>query len=121
LGVEGCPYLSMSFSRDAVLVTKSVDSFAELSLSPVFRRKFSSLYEAIEDVRPQRGGLMKLYLQQIHIDKNKDKDKKQQIILAGDHTAWSRIYASTLKDRTYEHGARVISGKPITLCVIDKT
>jgi hypothetical protein len=100
---------------DAVLVTKSVDSFAELSLSPVFRRKFSSLYEAIEDVRPQRGGLMKLYLQQIHIDKNKDKDKKQQIILAGDHTAWSRIYASTLKDRTYEHGAKVISGKPITL------
>ncbi|GFE72127.1 hypothetical protein [Chroococcus sp. FPU101] len=69
------------------------------------------MYEAIEDVRPQRDELMKLYLRQIHID----KDKKQQIILAGDHTAWSRIYASTLKDRTYEHGAKVISGKPITL------
>ena len=96
---------------DAVLVTKSVDSFAELSLSPVFRRKFSSLYEAIEDVRPQRRGLMKLYLQQIH----QDRDKKQRIILAGDHTAWSRIYAPTLKDRTYEHGAKVISGKPITV------
>jgi hypothetical protein len=100
---------------DAVLVTKSVDSFAELSLSPVFRRKFSSLYEAIEDVRPQRRGLMKLYLQQIHTDKDRDKDRKQRIILAGDHTAWSRIYAPTLKDRTYEHGAKVISGKPITV------
>ena len=98
---------------DAVLVTKSVDSFAELSLSPVFRRKFSSLYEALEDVRPQRRGLMKLYLQEIHQDRN--RDKKQRLILAGDHTAWSRIYASTLKDRTYEHGAKVISGKPITL------
>lgn len=98
---------------DAVLVTKSVDSFAELSLSPVFRRKFPSLYEAIEDVRPQRRGLMKLYLQQIHTQK--DRDKEQRIILAGDHTSWTRLYAQTLKDRTYEHGAKVISGKPITL------
>ncbi|GFE72349.1 hypothetical protein [Chroococcus sp. FPU101] len=71
------------------------------------------MYEAIEDVRPQRRGLMKLYFQEIHQDK--DKDKKQRIILAGDHTAWSRIYAPTLKDRTYEHGAKVISGKPITV------
>ena len=29
---------------DAVLVTRSVYSFAELSISPVFRRKWSSAY-----------------------------------------------------------------------------
>jgi len=46
---------------DAVLMTRSVYSFAELSLSPVFRRKWPPLYEAIEDCQPQRRGLMKLY------------------------------------------------------------
>lgn len=35
--------------------------------------------------------------------------------MAGDHTPWPRTEAPTLKDRTYEHGAKVISGKPITL------
>ena len=33
---------------DAVLLTRSVYSFAELSLSPVFRRQWSSLYEALD-------------------------------------------------------------------------
>lgn len=92
---------------DAVLVTRSVYSFAELSLSPVFRRKWSSLYEKMEDFRPLRRGLMKLYGEQIPLDK--------RVILSGDHTSWPRLDAKTLKDRTYEHGAKVIGGKPITL------
>jgi hypothetical protein len=92
---------------DAVLVTRSPYSFAELSLSPVFRRKWPSLYEAIEDCRPQRQQLMKLYIGQM--------GQEPRIVLAGDHTAWPRIYAESLKDRTFEHGAKVISGKPITL------
>ena len=50
---------------DAVLVTRSVYSFVELSLSPVFRRKWSSIYEAIEDGNPPREELMRLYLKQL--------------------------------------------------------
>ena len=50
---------------------------------------------------------MKLYLTEI--------PTKQRPIIAGDHTPWARTEAPTLKDRTYEHGAKVISGKPITL------
>jgi hypothetical protein len=50
---------------------------------------------------------MQLYIKQIPTE--------ERIILAGDHTAWPRLYADTLKDRTYEHGAKVISGKPVTL------
>ncbi len=50
---------------------------------------------------------MKLYI--------KELPKNERIILAGDHTADPRLYADTLKDRTFEHGAKVISGKPITL------
>ncbi len=52
---------------DAVLVTRNIYSFAELSLSPVFRRKWPSLSEALEDCRPNRHKLMKLYLTEIPI------------------------------------------------------
>ena len=39
-----------------------------------------------------------------------------QLVLAGDHTAWSRPDAVTLKDRTYEHQAQPMSGaKPVTV------
>jgi hypothetical protein len=95
---------------DAVLVTRHVYSFAELSLCPVFRRQWPSLYEAIDDSRPQSQGLMRLYIN--HIPTHQPSGR---IILAGDHTPWPRTEAPTLRDRTYEHGAKVISGKPITL------
>ena len=93
---------------DAVLVSRSVYSFAELSLSPVFRRQWSSLYEALQDSEPPRAKLMELYIKQIPADK--------QIVLAGDHTAWSRLQAETLRERTYEHQAQPMSGaKPVTV------
>lgn len=95
---------------DAVLTTRTADSLAELSLSPVFRRKWPSLYEAIDDCRPKTNKLMQLYLNQIPTP-----EPEQRIILVGDHTPWPRTEAPTLRDRTYEHGAKVISGKPITL------
>ena len=50
---------------DAVLVTRSVYSFVELSVSPVFRRRWSSIYEALEDGNPPRKELMKLYIKQL--------------------------------------------------------
>ena len=93
---------------DAVLVTRSVYSFVELSVSPVFRRQWSSIYEALEDGNPPRSELMKLYIKQL--------SQTQQIVLAGDHTAWPRLDARTLKERTYEHQAQPISGaKPVTV------
>ncbi len=95
---------------DAVLTTRNVYSFAELSLSPVFRRKWPSIYEAIDDVRPKTNKLMQLYINQIPT-----QDLYSRRILVGDHTPWARTEAPTLRDRTYEHGAKVISGKPITL------
>ena len=50
---------------------------------------------------------MKLYIKQI--------PKDIRVILAGDHTPWSRPEAVTLKDRTFEHKASAMGGKPITL------
>jgi hypothetical protein len=93
---------------DAVLVTRSVYSFAELSCSPVFRRQWPSIYEALQDGNPPREELMRLYIKQL--------PQTEQIVLAGDHTAWPRLEAPTLKERTYEHQAQPLSGaKPVTL------
>jgi hypothetical protein len=93
---------------DAVLVSRSVYSFAELSISPVFRRQWSSLYEALQDSEPPRAELMGLYIEQI--------EQAKRMVIAGDHTAWSRLQAPTLRERTYEHQANPMSGaKPITL------
>ena len=74
---------------DAVLVTRSVYSFVELSVSPVFRRRWSSIYEALEDSSPPLKELMRLYIEQL--------PQTEQIVLAGDHTAWPRVDARTLK------------------------
>jgi hypothetical protein len=82
---------------DAVLTTRHVYSFAELSQSPLFRRQWSSAYEALEDSRPQRQRLMGLYLEQIPSD--------GPIVLAGDHTGWPRPEAKRLRERTHEHQA----------------
>lgn len=95
---------------DAVLLTRSVSSFVELSLSPVFRRKWSSIYEALEDTRPQKKKLRKLYIKQM------PQNGEKRILLGGDHTDWPRPEAQTLKERTYEHSKQPIGGgKPISL------
>ena len=93
---------------DAILLTRNVYSLADLSLSPVFRRKWSSIYEALQDSRPQRQKLMQLYIKQIPVE--------GRPLLAGDHTNWSRPDAVTLQERTYEHSGTSIAGnKPITI------
>lgn len=94
---------------DAVLTTPRVNSFVELSLSPVFRRAWSSLYAALKDSRPPRRKLMKLYIAQMPTE-------EERPLLAGDHTTWARPEAVTLKDRTIEHQPTAISGnKPIAV------
>jgi len=93
---------------DAILLTRNVYSLADLSLSPVFRRKWPSIYEALQDSRPQRQKLMQLYIKQMPL--------VERPMLAGDHTNWSRPDAVTLQERTYEHSGTSIAGnKPITI------
>nr|WP_230968203.1 NF041680 family putative transposase [Nostoc sp. WHI] len=93
---------------DAILLTRNVYSLADLSLSPIFRRKWPSIYEALQDSRPQRQKLMQLYIKQIPAE--------GRPLLAGDHTNWSRPDAVTLQERTYEHSGTFIAGdKPITI------
>jgi len=93
---------------DAVIATPAANSFAELSCSKYFRRRWSSLYEALQDGRPDRQALMRLYCQQV--------EENERPMLAGDHTAWPRPSAYTLRDRTVEHQPTPVPGnRPITL------
>lgn len=90
---------------DAILSSPRLNSFAELSCSPLFRRQWSSLYEALQDSRPQRRKLMRLYIEQM--------EQAERPVLAGDHTIWARPYALTLPERTYEHQAASLGNRPI--------
>jgi hypothetical protein len=93
---------------DAVLLAPALNSFAELSLSPIFRRRWPMLYEALQDGRPDRYTLLDLYIAQMPCT--------PRPLLAGDHTAWSRLSAYTLRDRTIEHQPTKVPGaKPITV------
>jgi hypothetical protein len=93
---------------DAVLLTRNAYSLADLSLCPVFRRRWPSIYEALQDSRPQRQKLMKLYIEQM--------PSSVRPILAGDHTIWPRPEAVTLQERTIEHQATTVPGnRPIGL------
>jgi hypothetical protein len=69
---------------DALKLTRTAQSLADLSLSCVFRRQWSSVYEALQDTRPDREQLMKLYIAQI--------PSSERIVLAGD----SRVLVETI-------------------------
>jgi hypothetical protein len=93
---------------DAIIDTPAATSFAELSCSKRFRRQWSSAYEALQDGRPDRTGLMEHYCRNVKVE--------ARPILVGDHTAWPRPSAYTLRDRTVEHQPTPIPGnRPITL------
>ena len=90
---------------DSIMTTKNASCLAEFSLSPLFQRKWSSTYEALQDSRPNRNKLMKKYIEEI--------TSSRYVLLAIDHTAWGRRGAKTLKDRTYEYQAS--SSKSVTV------
>ena len=93
---------------DAVMLTPSIQSFAELALCPAFRRQWSSVYEALQDGRPDRTGLLQLYSAHLPV--------LEQPLLVGDHTSWPRLGAATLRDRGFVHHPTPIRGnKPITV------
>ena len=93
---------------DAVLLTPQAGSFADFSCSWVFRRGWPSLYEALQDGRPDRLALLEVYGRYL--------PDRERPILAGDHTAWPRVEAWTSKERTIEHQPSPVPGnRPITI------
>ena len=63
---------------------------------PLFRREWSSVYEALQDCRPDAGKIdATIHLYRCH--------KWNAQYWPDDHTAWLRPHAPTLTERTYEH------------------
>ncbi|MEG4066433.1 hypothetical protein QUA42_03610 [Microcoleus sp. Pol11C2] len=84
---------------DAVWTTRNASCLAEFSLNPLFKRQWPSVYEALQDCRPDRKKLMELYQEQLE----QQVPATEHILVAIYHTAWGRQFAKTLKDRTHEY------------------
>jgi len=93
---------------DAVIDTSPANSFVELSCSRYFRRGWPSVHEVLQDERPDQMPPMRLYCRNVKV--------AERPILVGDHTAWPRLSACTLRDRTVQHQLTPVPGdRPITL------
>ena len=80
---------------DSIMTTANANSIAEFSLSPLFHRKWSSTYEAIEDSRFSTNKLMKRCIQEI--------PPQPYILLGLDHIYWQFQNAVTLKELGYQY------------------
>ncbi len=78
---------------DALLLGQPIRSFPELSLLPVFRRKWPSIYAAIKEGRQDRAWLEGYFIRQIPME--------GPLLFSLDGTAWPHPAARTLADLQY--------------------
>jgi hypothetical protein len=97
---------------DAAIVTRTINSFAELSLCPLFRRGWPSLYEALNDGRiDTEASLNSVRAEMLH-----HQSPSWPIVLAVDHTCYPREQAYTLAERGFWHQPTAVPGnRPITI------
>ena len=88
---------------DALLLSGHIRSFPELSLSPVFQRKWPSAYAAIEDGEQNQRWLEACFIEQV--------PKQGVQVFALDGTDWPHPAARSLADRQYLHAStRAVNG-----------
>jgi hypothetical protein len=99
---------------DALLLSPPIRSFPELSLSPVFRRRWSSAYDAIERGEQDWGWLESYFMQQI--------PGEGMQVFSLDGTAWPHPAARVLADRQYVYsptaavdGRSIVVGHPYSV------
>ena len=99
---------------DALLASGPVRSFPELSLCPVFRRRWSSAYAAVEDGEQNCRWLRGYLCSQVPTEGIQ--------VFALDTSAWPRPSAPTLADRQYVRsptraidGSSIVAGYPYSL------
>ena len=86
---------------DALLTENQAQTLPELSLSPLFTRRWHSLYEAFEDGRIHRQALAQSFVD------NAPWPTQSRIILAVDACSIARPKASTARDRALVHEANL--------------
>lgn len=93
---------------DALLGMGGVISYPELSESSAFRRKWESVYSAVEDGRQRTEELFK--------HSAKTAPHTGICVFALDVSAWRRLDAETMEDRQYVHqGTQAINGGDVTV------
>lgn len=83
---------------DALLTDPSARSFIDLSQAPSFRRTWSSLYEALEDARIERGALLREFITLMPT-----RLRSKRLVLGLDTSSILRPQAHTARDRTFVH------------------
>ncbi len=93
---------------DALMLSPQLKSFPDLSTVPVFRRRWSSLYECLQDGRIDEWKKLSLLL--------KTLPSSERPLLVGDHTALPRLRTQTLEDVSIQHQPTPIALQtPITI------
>lgn len=91
---------------DALLTETQAQSLPELSLSPLFQRRWHSLYEAFEDGRIHKDGLRKAFVCAAPLPTT------ERLLLGTDASSIARPHAKTARDRTLVHEANLPDGCP---------
>ena len=98
---------------DALSSNSQARSVVELSLEACFRREHTSVFKAITAYRPE---WMSKSLAQLAAVSLPDPRQRPFWLLAVDTTPQPRLYAQTLKDRSYVYQpAAIQSNKPVTI------
>jgi hypothetical protein len=103
---------------DAAIVTRAINSFAELSLCRLFRRRWPSLYESLNDgVIDAEASLSCVLAEMVHHQPSSlSSSPSSPIVLAIDHTSYPREQSYTLAERGYWHHPTAVPGnRPITI------
>jgi hypothetical protein len=88
---------------DALLANQRVNSFAELSLSPLHKRGWASAYMAIEAGNQAADWIQKRLMKQL--------PSSGVVVMAIDTTVWPHPSAQTLDGLVYEHSPTPAKGK----------
>lgn len=83
---------------DALLTGRKIQSFVEVSLSPLHRRAYSSAYTAVKRGRQDVGALRQMFAEQLPCD--------EVLVMSLDASKWPHRQAETLSGRVLEpyHG-----------------
>jgi hypothetical protein len=95
--------------NDALISDTSAQSFVELSQSPFFKRRWSSLYSACK-----RGAIDAVALRQLRVAYAPIPTDGKRLVLAGDASSIARPSSPTARDRTFVHQSNLPKGaKPV--------
>ena len=109
-----CPKLYATFGNgrdalfdacDALLTETQARSFVELSLSPLFVRRWSRLYQAVQNAKIDREALRKAFACSAPAP---TPDKR--LVLGIDASSIARPQSPTARDRTYVHQSNLPQG-----------